>query len=524
MIPKKVYSEEEGQRKLREGIKLFCGPVKSTLGPSGKTVLVENENVLYGYRSTKDGVTVCKSMRFVDPVHDLVALMFREAAQKTADTAGDGTTTSILLTEAIVDAFDKYAPESGLTTVEITRGIQKISDLIVGELDKMSIPVTSEMIEQVATISTNNDPELGKLIADVFNKVDIVTVESSTTGETYTKIIDGVKIDKGYTSRYFINDPKKNECVLDNPYILLLDKEVKNIQSIAHIFQEVMKNNGSILVVGNFSVEATNSINYNVTQKGLKAAIVTPPAFGSLRGEKLEDLAYILSAKNYSDDTGDNLQMINMEGLGRAKRVVISSTETLIEPMDDAKERIEKRSKELKALKEESAPINIPDIESRIESACGTFGVIYVGAPTAVETEELRDRIDDAVCAVRAAKEEGVLPGGGVALFNAFTSVDESDDSIHDLCYEIMADVSSGPIDQMVENASLDIPVVSNILALPVGNGYNFKTNEFCNMVEAGVIDPAKVVKNALKNAVSVATTVLNTKHVITNLRETYKD
>jgi chaperonin GroEL len=522
MIPKQIFEHEEAQKKLREGIAAFAAPVKATLGPAGRTVIVEDGRFVGGFKATKDGVSVAESLRFMDPVHDIVAVMMKQAARKTADAAGDGTTTSVVLAEAIINAYD--ALKSELPVVEVIRGIQKLCDAMIESLTQMAIPATPEMISQIATISTNNDPFLGALISEIFNKVDSVTVEGSKDGTTYSEVVKGLKIDKGYVSRYFITDHKKQECVLDDPYILFCDKEIKDIMALAQILKPIVENGQSLLIVGRLSDNSLSTINMNVSNKALKAAVVTPPAFGQLSGKKMEDLAFITGGKFFSDDTGDNLQSITMAGLGRAKRVTITANSTIIEPTDDAVERISERMSDLKSLKEVAQSFEIEDIDSRIESACGEFGIIHVGAPTEIETVELRDRVDDAVCAIRAAKEEGVLPGGGTALIDAFMLNVVGPQHL-DEAREIMLSAVQAPVAQMLLNDGADIEYAHGIIdQVGVGNGFNVKTREFCDMKEAGIIDPAKVVKSALKNAVSVATTILHTSFVVTNVRDTSKN
>lgn len=519
MIPKQVYLNDEGQVQLREGLRIFAGAVKSTLGPAGRTVLLESDRVVGGFMATKDGVTVARSLRFENPIHDLVALMLLQASQRTADTAGDGTTTAVVLTEAIVNAFDKYAKDSNLSVVEITRGIQSICNEMVVELDKASIPMDNEMIEHVATISANNDPVVGKIIADVFREVELVTVENSTTSEIKTEIIRGIKIDKGFTSRYFITDVRKSECVLDNPVILLCDREIKDLRSILEVGTYCTENGVPLLIIGTLSEEALATMNANVATGKIKAAVVQPPSTGYLKGEKMEDLAYVLGAKYFSAETGDNLERIVVGDLGRARKVTITSSMTIIEPNLNSEQDMKDRIIELKEAKKSVNEKDSKDIDSRIEAIESSFGVIYVGAPTSIEQKELKDRVDDAVCAVRAAKEEGILPGGGVGLIESITSIPNSiaKDSIS---FRIMSEASVSPILQMMKNAGINEDDFSFVPKS--GRGLNIKTGEFCDMVKAGVIDPTKVVKSALVNAVSVAITILSTSCIITNTRETF--
>ena len=556
MIPKQLYLDNEGQKKLREGIKMFSAAVKSTLGPAGRTVLMESESTVGGYTATKDGVTVANNLRFEDSVHDMAAIMMRQAAQKTATLAGDGTTTSVVLTEAILDAYDKYCHEveptfvpwdafstykqeasvrpiqntpirliPGVSPIEITRGIHALSEEIISMLDDMAVPVTGDMLKHVATISANNDPELGELIAEVFSKVDIVRVEDSKNSETHTDVVSGLKIDKGYVSRQFITDRKTQECVLKNARVLLYDKEITNLASLQHILTELVNTNQPFVIVGTLSDHALSTMVYNVAKHGVQASVVTPPDFGYRQQEKMEDLAKVLGATFFSDSMGDDLQLVKMEDLGYADKIVITEGMTIITPRDEVETAVKHGELlgELKAMRDlEESDIARKEIESRLEAISGGYGVIYVGADTDLELKEKKDRVEDAVCAVRAAKEEGVLPGGGVALMAAYSRT-ENTSNVDTVVYKIMADVVESPLRQMLYNSGFEHidGILEDIPLLPVDHGYNIKTGTFRDMFEAGVIDPAKVTKSALRNAVSVATTILNTSCIVTNIRST---
>lgn len=565
MIPKQLFLNNEGQIKLREGIKMFSAAVKSTLGPAGRTVLMESESTSGGYTATKDGVTVANNLRFADSVHDMAAIMMRQAAQKTATLAGDGTTTSVVLTEAILDAYDKYCYEQdpmidpkevlkayyetrltiqsrddaeqfhlelkrnllpGISPIEITRGIHALSEEIIKALDEMAVPVTGNMLKHVATISANNDVELGELISDVFSKVDIVGVEDSKSSETYSEVVTGLKVDKGYVSRHFINDSKKQECVLKNARVLLYDKEITNLSRLEHVLTDLVKTDQPFLIIGTLSDAALSTMVQNVVKFGIKACVVTPPDFGYRQQEKMEDLATVLGGTFFSDAMGDDLQLITMEDLGYADKIVISESLTIITPQEDeeTKLRHEKLKSDLGHMKDSvSDESNRRDVDSRLEAISGGYGTIYVGADTDFDRKEKKDRVEDAVCAVRAAKEEGVLPGGGIALLEAYSSIGVGLGENNDLVRKIMADSVNAPLIQMLQNSGLSDTqsVIDEVSGLSENHGYNIKTGEYGNMFEIGVIDPAKVTKSALRNAVSVATTILNTSCIVTNLRAT---
>jgi chaperonin GroEL len=515
MNPKRIYTEEEGQRLLRQGVKEFAYAVKSTLGPAGRTVLVEDDKIIGGFGATKDGYTVAKSIRFADPVMDKAALMLNQAAAKTAAEAGDATTTSIVLSEAILDAYDKYAPESGLSPIEISRGIQSVCAEIIKQLDNNSIPAVGDMLLHVATISANNDPVIGKIISDVFEQTDVVLVERSPTGEMYSEVVEGLKLDVGFSRPAFINNPSKMECILENPYIFVCDSEINSFNSMADVLKDIFEKNESILFITKASEKAMAMVMSNVVKFGMNACVVHPVSYGIDRKEKMSDLAHVIGARHFSDDTGDDLQLIKKSDFGRASRVIVSRDRTIIQINDESKVRVSERVSELKIA--EKTIGDDKAIQGRIEAISGSCGIIYVGAATEIEAGELRDRIDDAVCAVRAAKEEGILPGGGVGLVESFTETDVKTAS--DVSYKIMCDVVFSPIEQMIKNSGVKFS--QNVhLSNKDGVGFNIKTGEFCNMVEAGVIDPTKAVKSALKNAVSVATTIINTAAVVTTIRD----
>ena len=506
---KVIHRDTEARAQLIEGIRLFSDAVKSTLGPSGRTVILQGPNYISGHHVTKDGVTVARSIRFENKIHDTAALMLRQASERTASAAGDGTTTSVVLAEAFINAFEKhYKPEHG-SVIDVLRDVNELCNELVRKLDDMSVEVTGDMLQHIATISANNDEKIGKLISDVFAEVDVVTVEDSKGDELYSEIVTGLKLDRGYASRYFITDQKKQECVLDNPYILLFDSKIHDLHGMEHILAEVIKSNRALLIVGTLEPNAMNALNYNVLNGNIKAAVIEPPSNGYRRDDIMRDLAYVLDAQYYSEETGDDLQMVVMEGLGVARRVTITDQITIIEPRDDAQERIDYRVADLKA-EEPSA-----DIDTRLQAISGGFGIIHVGAASGVEQKEIRDRVDDAVAAIRAAKEEGILPGGGSAIINAFIDLDID---ARDVAFEIVHTAVETPLRQMLLNDGREDAHINQIVnEVTIGElGYDVKKRSFCDLIEEGVIDPTKVTKNAIRNSVSVATTILSTNCIIT--------
>ena len=514
MIVKQVYFGDEGQKKLKNGIKIIAGAVKSTLGARGRTVLIESENHVGGITVTKDGVTVAKSINLYDPTENLAVMMMRQAADKTSTVAGDGTTTSIVLAEAIINAADDHV-ESNTNVIEVIREINDITAAVVARLSKVSKKVTGKKLYDVASISANNDKQIGKMISDAFNEVDMVTVENSMNSDTHVEIISGMKIDRGYTSKYFINDHKKQECVLDNPYVLITDHEINNLSNLESILAPIVSQGRSLLIIGTLGQNAVNTLNVNVAQGKIKACNIIPPSFGYRKKDLLEDLAVALGGTYLSEDTGDDLSLISMSDLGRASKVVVKKNMTVFMNTSEMKESIDMRVADLKHQVLETTDANDREfLKERIANISGGVGVIYVGALSDIEQKEKRDRIDDAVCAVMAAMEDGILPGGGVALLNCLDLV--MGDSI---AHNIMFDTLSAPFDQILINAGKD-PQIIKLELLGMGEGYDVKNEVYGNMMKMGIIDPTKVTKNALLNAVSVATTIMSTNAIITNIRD----
>lgn len=514
MIVKEIHFGDNGQKKLKKGIKKIAGAVKSTLGARGRTVLIESEQHIGGLTVTKDGVTVAKSINLYDPTENLAVMMMRQAAERTATVAGDGTTTSIVLAEAIIDAADKYLSETDNVT-EVIREINKITNNIVGKLDKKSKKLSGKKLIDVATISANNDKEVGKMIADAFSEVDMVTVENSMTTSTYVEIIKGMKIDRGYSSRLFINDHKKQECVLDNPYILITDHEINNIQNLERILIPIVTQQKSLLIIGELGQNALNTLNANVAAGKIKACAIMPPSFGYRKKDLLEDLAVALGGVYYSEDTGDDLSLIDLDHLGRASKVIVSKGMTVFMHNASREEAITERVNELKEMRDDATSDEEKNfLNERIANLSGGVGVIYVGALSDIEQKEKKDRIDDAVCAVQAALEDGILPGGGVALLDCAMSVC----AYNTVADNIMREALQAPFKQIVTNAGKNCDEI--LFNRQDGMGYDVKGEQYGDMMKLGIIDPTKVTKNALLNAVSVATTIMSTNAIITNVRD----
>jgi chaperonin GroEL len=515
MIVKEIHFGDDGQKKLKSGIKKIAGAVKSTLGARGRTVLIESENHVGGITVTKDGVTVAKSINLYDPTENLAVIMMRQAADKTATVAGDGTTTSIVLAEAIIDAADKYiSPDHNVT--EVIRKINSITKNVVSNLEKRSKKVSGRRLYDVASISANNDQEVGKMIGDAFSEVSLVTVENSMNSETRVEIINGMRIERGYTSPYFVNDQKKQECILENPYVLICDHEINNISNLEKILAPIVSQGRSLLIIGNLGPNALQTLNVNVYQGKIKACNIMPPSFGYRQKDLLKDLAVALGGTYFSEDTGDDLSIINLIDLGRASKIIVKKDMTVFMHHAEFKEDIDNHLAELNGMiNQTDDQVEREFLRERIANISGGIGVIYVGAQSDIEQKEKRDRIDDAVYAVMAALEEGILPGGGIALAECASLIDDNDD----VASKIMYDALIAPFNQILINAGKNPKSIALNMFENKGWGYDVKNEVAGDMIKMGIIDPTKVTKNALLNAVSVATTIMSTNAIITNVR-----
>ena len=514
MIVKQVHLGDSGQEKLRAGIKKIAGAVKSTLGARGRTVLIESENHVGGITVTKDGVTVAKSINLYDPTENLAVMMMRQAAEKTATMAGDGTTTSIVLAEAIIDAAEMYIKD-GDNVTEVIREINSIAERIDAHLKKKSKKVSGRRLIDVATISANNDRKVGEMIAGAFEEVEMVTVENSMNSDTYVDIIKGMRIERGYTSKYFVTDQKKQECVMENPYVLITDHEISNLANIENILKPIVAQAKPLLIIGELSQNVLNTLNVNALQGKIKVCNILPPNFGYRQKELLEDLAVALGGTYFSDDTGDDLSVIQLGDLGRAAKIVVRKDMTVIMHAEEMGDTITDHVDVLKKVVWTTERKEDRDfLQERIANLSGGIGVIHVGALTDIEQKEKRDRIDDAVCAVQAAIEGGILPGGGIALLNSMGLVDSESVASNIVKHALFA-----PFNQILENAGRDGAFTVKDLGRD-GVGYDVRNDKIGDMIKMGIIDPANVTRNALENAVSVATTIMSTSSIITNVRD----
>jgi len=531
--PKNLLFDKSGRDKLYNGIETIAKAVKSTLGPSGQTVLIESPQHTHGITVTKDGVTVAKSVSLLDPVENLAVRIMKEAADRTATQAGDGTTTAIVLTEALV----KAGKELDENKTEVLRELVKLTDTVVKNLKGKSRSVSSKTLKNVASISANNDNEIGDIIAKVYDKVGkdgIVAVDKSQTSKTYYETTNGLKIERGYESPLFVNDQKKDECVLEECYVLVCDAPIENLLNIENVLKPVIQDHKKLLIIAPTSSNVINTLAANVMKNNLKLCCIGVPSFGYKSHELMQDIAVSLGATYFSEKTGDDLSLMTVNDLGYCSKVIVGRTSTVI--IKDIPEgrtlednvQLTTRVSELRVALENSKIKEDKDfILSRIASLTGGVGVIYVGGQTDLEQKEMYDRVDDAVCAVRSALEEGIIVGGGLALFNesnAMSIVEEGGKlNPAGMALYMMHQALKAPMYQIILNAGKDPLEITGEGLVQDNYGYNVKTDCYGDMYKMGIIDPLKVTRSALQNAVSVAVTLLSTNAIITMAR-TYED
>ena len=505
-IPKDLHFESD---KLVSGIEQLSRAVKSTLGPSGQTVLIESPHHTHGITVTKDGVTVAKAVDLIDPVENLAVRIMKQAADRTASEAGDGTTTSIVLAEALV----RHGLREGLRT-DTLRDLVSLTREVVEELGNRSHKLNKRHLKAVATISSNNDKAVGDLIAEVYDSVGndgVVTVEKSMTSETEFSVTHGFKLDRGYASNMFINDQSRDESILEGCHVMVCDGEISNVLAIESILGPIIRDSKKLLIVAPCSTHVINTLAANVVKKGLKLCVVPPPNFGYKQHELMQDLAISVGATYFSEKTGDDLSLMEFSDLGYADRAVVGRDSTIIIKGDKAT-GVDSRISELQdAYQLTKGKVDKEFINQRIAGLAGGIGVIQVGGHTDLEQKELYDRVDDAVCAVRAAMQDGIVSGGGVALYNLSRWLSEREGA----AAEVLREALCAPLNQIMENCGESYDYSD----APDGSGYDLKTGEYGNMIELGVIDPARVTKSALQNAVSVAVTILSTQAIITLAR-----
>ena len=532
--PKDLKFGDEGRARLIEGITKMSNAVKSTLGPSGQTVLIESPHHTHGITVTKDGVTVAKAVDLVDPVENLAVRMMKEAAERTATSAGDGTTTAIVLTEGLVtEGLELLSSEPSLNKTKVLRHLVSLTGDVIESLKKRSRPLTKKMMLDVATISANSDEAVGKIIADVYNKVGktgLVTVEKSQTSETTFETTTGLKVDRGYATALFINNHKKDECIYDDCLVLVSDAEIVNIHSIEPIISHILPTGKRLLIIAPCGQQLVNTLAANVMKNGLKICTIQPPSFGYRQHELMQDIALSVGATYFSEATGDDLSLMTPEDLGHVDKIIVGKESTvLLKSKSKESDAIKARVSELKGAAALSTQKGDKDfILSRIASLTGGIGVIRVGGNTDLEQKELFDRVDDAVCAVRSALEEGILPGGGVALYNESQKLEikiknkEYESKDEEAAATILAEALCSPICQIIINSGgcfADVYETGMNIHPREGFGFDVKNAKYGDLIEMGIIDPLKVTRGALQNAVSVAVSILSTNAIITMAR-----
>ena len=508
-IVKDLTFDGLAKSKIHAGVEKLAKAVKSTLGASGKCVIYEDArgNPVI----TKDGVTVAESVVLYDPVENMGATLIKEAARNTVREAGDGTTTATVLAESLLKQVS-LNEESTVREIKdgIYSGLKKINDY----LNKISVKIEGDMLESVSSISCNNDNELGKIIAEAYSKVGkdgVVLMEESPTEETYVEIVDGVQIDSGLTSPHFVTDKDKQVCELDNPLVLIVMSEIPNIRRIQKVLEHVIKNKRSLLIVAPVEQQVKAALLMNKVKGNIKVNIVDLPGFGPTKNDTCEDLAFLVGAKVINEELGDDLDLIDIDCLGAAHTAITGDKNTVLTieaPDQELQERINSIQKLID--KEDKNPFIKKKHQQRLAMLSGSVGMVKVGANSKVELKEKKDRVEDAIYATKAALQEGIVPGGGVALLNA-----SQDIKAENIGEKILLSAIRAPFDTVLENAGLE-----QIAPRPKqGLGVNVVTGQSVNMVDAGIIDPVLVTKSALKNSVSVVTTIMSANCVISNMR-----
>ena len=525
-MAKQLKFDVAARESLMKGVDKLANAVKVTLGPKGRNVMIARS---FGTPNvTKDGVTVAKEVELEDAYENLGAQMAKEVANKTSDAAGDGTTTATVLAQAITREGLKNVA-AGANPMDIKRGMDAAVNAVITEVGKMAVKINGkEHIAQVATISANNDPEIGELLANAMEKVGndgVITIEESKTAETVLDVVEGMQFDRGYLSPYFVTNTDSMEVALENPFILLYDKKISTMKDLLPMLEYVAKQGKSLLIIAeDVDGEALATLVVNKMRGTLKVAAVKAPGFGDRRKAMLEDIAILTGGMLVSEDTGAKLEDAPVTVLGKAKSITITKDNTtIVEGAGDAasiKGRIGQIKKQIETT---TSDYDREKLQERLAKLAGGVAVIKVGAATEVEMKEKKDRVDDAMHATRAAVEEGIVPGGGVALIRAEKAIDalKFDNADQKTGAAIIRRAIEEPLRQIVQNAGLEGSVVVNkVKEGKDGFGYNAKTDTYEDLIKAGVIDPAKVTRTALKNAASIASMILTTDCVITEKKE----
>lgn len=520
-MAKHIIFDSEAREKLKKGVDTMAKAVQVTLGPRGRNVVLDKK---FGAPMiTKDGISVAKEIELKDPVENLGAQLVKEVASKTADGAGDGTTTATLLAQSIFTNGIKNVA-AGANPMDVKRGIDKAIEAVVAKLKQDSRQISgSKEIEQVATISANNDSKIGKMIADAMDKVGkdgVITVEEAKGTETEVKVVEGMEFDRGYLSPYFVTNTEKMETELDNPYILICDKKIAVMKELLPILESVSQTGKPLLLIAeDVEGEALATLVVNKIRGALKVAAVKAPGFGDRRKAMLEDIAVLTGGTVISEERGYKLENVTLDYLGTAEKINIDKENTIIVNGSGKKEDIQARINQIKAqIENTTSDYDREKLQERLAKLSGGVAILYIGAATEVEMKERKDRVDDALHATRAAVQEGVVPGGGVALIRAMTTLDtlkvDNEDQVTGA--NVIRAALEAPLKTIVSNAGGEGPVVAQRVKESKGDfGYNANTDKFENLYEAGVIDPTKVTRLALENAASIASLLLTTECVV---------
>ncbi|MDD3237302.1 MAG: chaperonin GroEL [Candidatus Gastranaerophilales bacterium] len=533
MMAKKIVFNEEARKSLMKGIDAVADAVKVTIGPKGRNVILEKK---FGApQIVNDGVTIAKEIELEDGLENAGAQLLKEVSSKTNDVAGDGTTTASVLAQALVKEGLRNLT-AGANPIGIKRGMDRAVDVAVEEIKKMSTPVNSkEALAQVATISAGNDKQIGGLIADAMDKVGhdgVITVEESKSTGTTLKVVEGMQFDKGYISPYFVTDPERMEAVLEDAYVLCVNKKINLIADLVPVLEQVARDGRSLLIIAeDVEGEALATLVVNTMRKVLRAVAVKAPGFGDRRKAMLEDIAILTGGQMFTEELGIKLENVTVQMLGQAKRVTVTKDDTTIVVGDENKTAVAERVKLIKKQIESSdSEYDKEKLQERLAKLSGGVAVIEVGAASEVELKERKLRIEDALNATRAAKEEGIVPGGGVALIRVLQAMQEKQENCP-TCKELPDDERIG-VKILME--SLDIPlyliannsgvkgevIVEEVKKLKGNEGYDAMNDKYVDMLEHGIVDPAKVTRSALQNAVSVASMLLTTEAAVVELPE----
>jgi len=526
-MAKQIFFNIEARNKMKKGVDILADAVKVTLGPKGRNVVIEKKFGAPGL--TKDGVSVAKEIELEDPIENMGAQMVKEVASKTADIAGDGTTTATVLAQAIIAEGLKNVA-AGANPMDLKRGIDKAVKAIVENLAGQSEKVGNDIqkIEQVAAISANNDFTIGKLIAEAMSKVTkdgVITVEEAKGTDTTVEVVEGMQFDRGYLSPYFITNSEKMHAELQNPYILIYDKKISTLKDILHILEKIVQNGQQLLIISeDLEGEALATLVVNKLRGQLKVAAVKAPGFGDRRKEMLQDIATLTGGIVISEEQGYKLENADLSYLGRAESVTIDKDNTTVVGGRGEKEAIQARINQIKAqIEVTTSDYDREKLQERLAKLSGGVAVLYVGAATEVEMKEKKDRVDDALHATRAAVEEGIVPGGGVAYIRSIESLDKlkGDNEDEQTGIAIVKRAIEEPLRQITANAGIEGSIVVQKVKEGKGDfGFNARTEVYENLLAAGVIDPAKVTRIALENASSIAGMLLTTECVIADKPE----